>query len=79
VKLRDDTNEYGTPVSVHRCDTCGVEFTVCPSVPDGSPRLDDWGSCLAETCDSYDIARDVDMFFEPAFELGWIRRSGLSS
>lgn len=46
-------NEYGTDVSVHVCSDCGNRFTVCP------PAGEDWGGCLAETCASYDINRDV--------------------
>jgi hypothetical protein len=64
------TNEYGTVVSFHRCSACGGEFTVCP------PAGPLFGSdCLADTCSSYDISRDVDMFFEPAYEAGIIRRA----
>jgi hypothetical protein len=62
-------NEYGTPVSIHVCTSCGHEFTVCPA------NLDNHGDgCLGETCPSYDISRDVDIFFEPAAEAGWIRK-----
>jgi hypothetical protein len=48
-----DSNDYGTPVSVHICDDCGTQFTVCP------PGKEDWGGCLHEDCESYDINRDV--------------------
>ena len=51
-------NAYGTPVSVHVCDTCGGSFTVCP--PAGS----NWGGCQAESCRSYDKKRDVDRLFD---------------
>lgn len=61
-------NEYGTPVSVHRCPDCGAEFTVCP------PTSDNWGGCLADGCPSYDLARDVDIFFEPLAEAGLVER-----
>lgn len=65
-------NEYGTVVSVHTCSACGNEFTVCP------PASPEFGNdCLGDTCPSYDIARDADMFFEPAFEAGIIRREPL--
>lgn len=47
-------NEYGTPVSIHRCASCGDEFTVCP------PFEGDYKGCLAPLCPSYDIERDVD-------------------
>lgn len=49
-----DKNKYGTPVSLHKCDDCGNEFTVCP------PAKENWGGCLSEICESYDINRDVD-------------------
>ena len=54
-----DTNEYGTPISTHVCADCGGSFTVCPPAPDN------WGGCLGDHCESYDINRDVDalMFF----------------
>lgn len=47
-------NEFGTSVSIHRCASCGDEFTVCPS------HTSDYGGCLAPLCPSYDIERDVD-------------------
>lgn len=63
------TNEYGTPVSAHVCQTCGAEFTVCPPVDDGRPG---WDNCLAPECPSYDVTRDADLMFE--IEPGLIRR-----
>ena len=68
------TNEYGTPITVATCASCGHEFSVCPAIP-----LDDferrWGyGCLGDHCASYDIARDIDMFFEPLAEAGLIER-----
>jgi len=58
-KIGISRNKYGTPVSVHVCDDCGHKFTVCP------PAGDDWGGCLSDNCESYDINRDVDalLFF----------------
>ena len=52
-------NKHGTPVSLHKCDDCGSEFSVCP------PADENWGGCLGEGCESYDINRDVDalLFF----------------
>jgi predicted molibdopterin-dependent oxidoreductase YjgC len=66
-------NEYGTPVTEFTCTHCGHRVSVCPAIP--LDELEErWGyGCLGETCASYDIARDVDMFFEPAVEAGWIR------
>lgn len=64
-------NEHGTPISVHVCSACGAIYTVCPRVDDEAA----WGTgCLAETCQSYDLARDIDLFFEPAMEAGLIKR-----
>ncbi len=51
-------NDYGTLVSLHRCWSCGNEFTVCPP-----QEAEVWGGCLAETCGSYDEKRDVDWMF----------------
>lgn len=57
--LQDTTNDYGRQVSQFLCDSCGREFTVCPSMrPD---QHDQWTGCLADECPSYDIGRDVDM------------------
>lgn len=54
-------NEYGTPVSVHTCKTCGRDYTVCPPIPVGVPN---WDECLDITCASYDPSRDADKFFQ---------------
>ena len=51
-------NRYGTLISLHRCWSCGAEFTVCPP-----EEAEVWGGCLAETCGSYDEGRDVDHLF----------------
>lgn len=54
-------NGHGTPVSVHICNDCGSQFTVCPAVDkDGS----EWGGCLATICISYDRKRDADRMFD---------------
>ena len=63
-------NEYGTPVTVARCYSCEVVFTVCPPVQPG--REDQWTGCLADTCESYDIARDIGIFFQPLAEAGLV-------
>jgi len=57
MKIREDTNEQGTPISVHKCSDCAEEFTVCP------PAGEDWGGCLAPECKSYDQSRDADGLF----------------
>ncbi len=55
-------NEYGTPVSLHTCWTCGSDFTVCPAIAE--ENADDWTDCMARGCASYDRARDADRLFE---------------
>lgn len=62
MKIRDDVNEYDTPVTVFWCETCGREFTVCPAVHDS--RLDNWKGCMDPACESYDPNRDVDKMLE---------------
>lgn len=57
-KIGESTNKFGTPISVHTCDDCGRQFTVCPTAGD------DWGGCQADTCRSYDFNRDADRLFE---------------
>lgn len=61
MKVRDDVNEYGTPITVFDCESCGQEFTVCPAAADD--RLDHWRGCLDEGCPSYDPSRDVSVYF----------------
>lgn len=46
-------NEYGTRVSLHVCDKCGLEFTIVPA------QLND-DFCGFKFCESYDAIRDVD-------------------
>lgn len=65
-------NEIGTPVSEHVCESCGQGFTVCPAVP--SEKADEWRGCLADDCSSYDLARDIDIFWEPLADSGLIER-----
>jgi epoxyqueuosine reductase QueG len=48
-------NEFGTPVSYHRCQTCGQAFTTCPATSLGNSH---WDHCLADLCLSYDPNRD---------------------
>lgn len=54
-------NKYGTNVSVHRCDACGAEFTVCPAT---YPESKGWENCLGPKCSSYDKGRDFDKAFD---------------
>lgn len=61
-------NDYGTPVSVLRCATCGSVVSLCPMT---TPER--WGNdCLGENCESYDVERDMDIFFDPLAEQGLI-------
>jgi len=60
MKIKNSVNEYGTPISIHICETCGQEFTVCPLLPDDAKG---WENCMAETCASYDPKRDADKLF----------------
>lgn len=46
-------NKYGTEISIHKCDTCGKEFSVCPATPDGYP------DCLSTECDSFNPDCDL--------------------
>lgn len=65
-----DRNEYGTPVSCHRCEACGTEFTLCPArrtwrlgCMRGGEYLDRDGvwrySTSQETCTTYRTDADV--------------------
>lgn len=60
--IGEDVNEYGTPVSKHKCDTCGGEYTVCPPIPENSTAHLSL-NCNAEKCASYDPAYDADILF----------------
>lgn len=72
VSFHDGVNEHGTPVSIGTCTTCRRQFSVCPAT-----TIEQFGSeCLADDCASYDLARDVDTFFEPMAEAGLIGREG---
>lgn len=59
--LHDGVNDFGTPVSHFRCQTCGSRYTVCPAVP--PERREQWQDCLADDCASYDIDRDPTYLF----------------
>jgi hypothetical protein len=54
-------NEHGTRISVHQCETCGEEFTVCPAA---FPEDKGWDNCLGPQCPSYDRTRDFDLAFD---------------
>lgn len=55
------TNEYGTQVSKHKCESCGEEFTLCPAI---FPETKGWENCLGPKCKSYDPGRDVDKLLD---------------
>lgn len=71
---RIGTNEFRVEVTEFCCTRCGHSVSICPAVPlDQLERL--FGlACLGDTCTSYDLARDVDIFFEPMAEAGLIGR-----
>lgn len=58
-------NAQGVLVSLHRCDTCGREFTVCPPIAESEVEEKGWENCLDPSCESYDPMRDVDLL------MGW--------
>ena len=53
-------NEYGVFESVHVCDICGDEYTVCPPVSEDSLLA---SGCTAPHCESYDPKLDADRLF----------------
>lgn len=70
MKTGETLNDYGTVVSVHTCDTCGKKYTVCPAVD--KPEVDNGGlysNCMAEDCQSYDPAHDIDSVFDSDDEM----------
>lgn len=56
----EGVNDYGTAVTLHRCDACGGEFSVCPAVSDDAK--DQWDNCLSEDCGSYEPTRDAELY-----------------
>jgi hypothetical protein len=67
-------NEYGTDVAAGICDSCKKPYTICPA-PDKADWVN-WADCLSEECPSYNLDRDIDLFFEPMVEHGLIQRVG---
>ena len=51
-KTGEHTNEHGVRVTEHECDTCGMEFTICPGI-------DDYPNCMTIDCASYNP--DIDL------------------
>lgn len=64
MRLRETTNEYGTPVVEYRCGFCGELYTVCPAPDAEQDALWEADGCLGRECASYDPARDIDKWFE---------------
>jgi hypothetical protein len=62
MRLRETTNEFGTPVVEYRCETCRERFTVCPAP--AAEEDDQWNGCTQPECASYDPERDVDKCFD---------------
>lgn len=62
MRIRETTNDYGTPVVEYRCEACGELFTVCPAPSED--RDDQWKGCQADVCASYEPTRDVDKWFD---------------
>lgn len=69
--VRREPNEHGTGVSHHICETCGVEFTLCPAV---GPEEAGWENCMADDCPSYDPGRDVEILFMSNAEIAREKR-----
>lgn len=69
--LRMTENDYGTPVSEHRCDACGTVFTVCPAKAGADGDAEWGGCCLGDGCPSYDERRDIDKVWDAVQP--WIR------
>lgn len=55
-------NEYGTPVTKYKCETCDGVFTVCPAPTPDNDKY--WQGCTAPECGSYDPNRDIDKWFD---------------
>lgn len=76
MKIRNDTNEYETPVTIFECEFCGVEFSVCPAVEDA--RLENWLGCLSVECASYDESRDIDKVWDELSLFGRIKHKEIN-
>lgn len=67
MRIRDDVNEYGTPVTWIKCDSCGSEVSICPAVGEESPTMLKY--CMTPGCKSYRPECDVDILFMSDKEL----------
>ena len=63
--------EEGIRTSLHECETCGVDFTLCPAVGPAEPG---WENCLTDDCSSYDAHRDMDILYMTAAEIAKDKR-----
>jgi len=61
MKLRDDINEEGIPVTWFKCDSCDTEYTICPAIKEGQEA--GWNNCMTHECSSYDPSRDAEVLF----------------
>jgi len=66
-------NENGIPVADYVCDTCGVDYSICP-IPESN---DAWNNCLAPECASYDPKRDCGWMFQDDPDVVPIREFGI--
>jgi len=62
--IKESENEYGTPISVFKCFSCGSEFTICPAVSeDKRAAYANDGCGDGFECDSYIPSKDVGVSF----------------
>lgn len=61
--LRDEGNKHGTGTSFMKCDTCDMEYSVIPKIPQEERHDKGWQNCLTPECPSYDPHRDAEVLF----------------
>jgi len=69
-------NEYGTSVTLFKCESCGSLFTVCPAKKEED--LNDYRGCLSTECESYDESRDIDKLWDAYNFFGVIKKRDIS-
>jgi len=69
MKIRDDVDEEGTPVTWFNCGDCGEDFSVCPAVKDEDIEAYAQGGCQSTECESYDPSRDTEILWMSDSEL----------
>lgn len=67
MKIRNDVNEYNTPVTWYKCDYCGTEYSICPAPAKEDEHL--YNGCTIPPCESYNPKHDVDVLFMDDKEL----------